>query len=98
MTGHCLGASGAIESIAAVLELYHNFVHPNLNCNDLQSQITSLVDQDQIPASAIEDQQLNYIAKASFGFGDVNSCIILKKSKLLTVRALYYMAPMHLVV
>ena len=55
MIGHCLGASGAIESIAAVLELYHNFVHPNLNCNDLQSQITSLVDQVQIPAWACEE-------------------------------------------
>jgi len=79
LIGHCLGASGAIESIASVLELYHNFIHPNLNCNEIQSQITNLIDKEKIPAFTLKNQNLNYIAKASFGFGDVNSCLILKK-------------------
>ena len=79
MIGHCLGASGAIETIAAVLEIYHGFIHPNINCDEIQPQINSLINKDRIPTTVIKNCQVNYIAKASFGFGDVNSCLILKK-------------------
>jgi 3-oxoacyl-(acyl-carrier-protein) synthase len=43
----------------------------------LNPEITSIIDVSRIPQKLIETE-LNIIAKASFGFGDVNGCIILK--------------------
>jgi 3-oxoacyl-(acyl-carrier-protein) synthase len=78
MIGHCLSAAGSIESIAAVLQLQQGFIFPNINCEDLNPEITSIIDVSRIPQKLIETE-LNIIAKASFGFGDVNGCIIFKK-------------------
>ena len=79
MLGHMIGAAGAVETIAAVLQLYNNFIHANLNCEDLHTEIEKSWDKNKIPQQTITNINLNYVAKASFGFGDVNSCIILKK-------------------
>ena len=78
MIGHCLSAAGSIESVAAILQLYHNFVSPNINCNDLNNDIISLIDESKIPQKLIE-KNINIVIKASFGFGDVNGCVIFKK-------------------
>lgn len=78
MVGHCLAAAGAIESVAAVLQLYHNFVFPSINCEDPHDEILKLIDKACIPQQLIQ-KEVNIIAKASFGFGDVNACLILKK-------------------
>jgi len=45
------------------------------------SKITSLISEEKIPQNLIETQ-VNIVAKASFGFGDVNGCILFKKFKL----------------
>ncbi len=79
MTGHCLGAAGAIESVAALLGLYHGFIFPSINCEDLHPDITAIISTEKIPQKLIETNSLQVIAKASFGFGDINSCIIFKK-------------------
>jgi len=81
MTGHCLGAAGAIECVAAVLGLKNDFIFPSLNCEDVHPEIAALIDIEKIPHTLIETDKLQVIAKASFGFGDVNSCIIFKKYK-----------------
>jgi 3-oxoacyl-(acyl-carrier-protein) synthase len=78
MIGHCLSAAGSIESVASVLQLHHGFIFPNINCEDLHPEISSIVDASKIPQQLLETE-LNIIAKASFGFGDVNGCVILKK-------------------
>jgi len=78
MTGHCLSGSGSIESVASVLQLHHGFIFPNINCEDLHTEITAIVDASRIPQQIIP-QKINIVAKASFGFGDVNGCIIFKK-------------------
>ncbi len=78
MIGHCLSAAGAIESIAVLLQLQHQFLHPSLNCEDLHPEIGALIPEEMIPRQATA-AQLNIIAKSSFGFGDVNSCVIFKK-------------------
>ena len=80
MIGHCLSAAGSIESVACILQLHHGFVFPNINCDDLKKEIASLVDARKIPTELIQCE-LNLIAKASFGFGDVNACVIFKKFK-----------------
>lgn len=76
--GHCLSAAGSIESVASVLQLYQGFVFPNRNCEDLHPEITEIVDSSRIPLQLLE-KDLNVILKASFGFGDVNGCVVFKK-------------------
>jgi 3-oxoacyl-[acyl-carrier-protein] synthase-1 len=78
MTGHCISAAGSIESVAAVLQLREGFLFPNINCEDLQPEIAAMIDPSRIPTQHTPID-LNIIAKASFGFGDVNACIIFKK-------------------
>ena len=77
LVGHCLGAAGAIESAAVVLQLYKGFLHPSVNCEDIHPDITEY--EDKIPRTCIDIPELRIIAKAGFGFGDVNSCLIFKK-------------------
>jgi 3-oxoacyl-[acyl-carrier-protein] synthase-1 len=78
LTGHCLSAAGSIESVAAVLQLYEGFIFGNTNCKDLHPEISALIDPSKILLKTI-DNNPKIIAKASFGFGDVNACIIFKK-------------------
>lgn len=78
MVGHCLAAAGAIESVATVLQIKHQFVFPNINCEDVHPEITKLIDTTRIPKELIQTE-LNIIAKASFGFGDVNGCVIFRR-------------------
>jgi len=78
MVGHCLSGAGSVESVASVLQLHHGFIFPNINCEDLHPEITALIDESRIPQQLIE-KELTIIAKASFGFGDVNGCVIFKK-------------------
>jgi len=79
MIGHCIGAAGSIECVASVIELDQGFLFPSINCEDVHPDITSTIDEEKIVRTLKTPEQLNIIAKASFGFGDVNSCIILKK-------------------
>lgn len=78
MIGHTLGAAGAIESIAAVLQLEEGFLIPNINCDNIDEEILKLVDEEKITKTYTK-KDLNIIAKSSFGFGDVNACVIFKK-------------------
>lgn len=78
MVGHCLSASGSVESVASVLQVYHGFVFPNINCEDLNQEVTDCIDASVIPQQLIE-KDVTILAKASFGFGDVNGCVIFKK-------------------
>lgn len=78
MIGHALGASGAIECVATVLQLHKQFVHGSLNCEDIHPGVAPF--EKSVVKKSIETS-LDVAAKASFGFGDVNSCIIFKKWK-----------------
>ncbi|HON23905.1 MAG TPA: beta-ketoacyl-[acyl-carrier-protein] synthase family protein [Syntrophales bacterium] len=77
MIGHCLGAAGAIESVATVLQLQRGFLHPSVNCEDIHPEIEAF--NGNIPRQGLDMPELRCIAKAGFGFGDVNSCLIFKK-------------------
>lgn len=77
LIGHALGAAGGIECVAAVLELYHGFVHGSQNCEDLHPAIEPYA--GCIPHATVELDDLAVIAKASFGFGDVNGCVLFGK-------------------
>jgi 3-oxoacyl-(acyl-carrier-protein) synthase len=78
MVGHCLSGAGSIELVASVLQLKEGFLFPNINCEDLHPEISAIIDDACVPRELI-NVNLNILAKASFGFGDVNACVILKK-------------------
>ncbi|MDD3877950.1 MAG: beta-ketoacyl-[acyl-carrier-protein] synthase family protein [Bacteroidales bacterium] len=78
LTGHMLGAAGAVELIASCLQMKNEFIHPNINCEDLHPQIAEYIRPDAV-SHELKSKKINYIFKAGFGFGDVNSCMILKK-------------------
>lgn len=78
MVGHCLSGSGSIELVASALQLKEGFLFPNINCDDLHPEISAIIDEERVPRELLY-KDLNIIAKASFGFGDVNACVILKK-------------------
>lgn len=78
MVGHCLAAAGSIESVATVLQLKDQFIIPNINCEDVHPEIMELIDTKKIPTQLMQ-QELTIAAKASFGFGDVNACVIFKR-------------------
>ncbi|WP_289644646.1 beta-ketoacyl-[acyl-carrier-protein] synthase family protein [Maribacter aestuarii] len=75
MIGHCLAAAGSIECVAAVLQFEEGMVFGNVNCDDVHPEISAMVANHKIPQKTIPYRP-KVIAKASFGFGDVNACVI----------------------
>ncbi|MET1259433.1 beta-ketoacyl-[acyl-carrier-protein] synthase family protein [Flagellimonas sp. DF-77] len=76
--GHCLAAAGSIESVGAVLQVHRQRLFGSLNCADLHPDIVNQVAATCIPQKTTA-MSLDIVAKASFGFGDVNSCVIFKR-------------------
>jgi 3-oxoacyl-(acyl-carrier-protein) synthase len=76
LIGHGLGAAGGIESVAAVLQISRGFIHGSLNCEDVHPDIAPFA--GSIPHRTIEASP-RVVAKASFGFGDVNGCLLFGK-------------------
>lgn len=75
MTGHCLGAAGVIEAIAATMSVYHDIVPPTIN---------HFTDDPEIPKLNFTfNQAQKKIIRAAlsntFGFGGHNACVIVKK-------------------
>ena len=78
MTGHCLAAAGSIETVATILELEEGRIFGNINLAHIHPEILARVAQDKVLTQTI-DMPVKIAAKASFGFGDVNCCMIFKK-------------------
>ncbi|WP_350285767.1 beta-ketoacyl-[acyl-carrier-protein] synthase family protein [uncultured Croceitalea sp.] len=76
--GHCLAAAGSIECVAVLLQLKNQRLYGNLNCNDIHPDILNTIAETRIPKKTM-DYPIKISAKASFGFGDVNACIIFSR-------------------
>ncbi|ULG72639.1 beta-ketoacyl-ACP synthase II [Macrococcus brunensis] len=74
MTGHLLGATGAIEAILTALAIHNGTVPPTIH----QDQPDPACDLDYIPNEAIE-MDIEYALSNSLGFGGHNAVIVLKK-------------------
>jgi len=74
MTGHTLGAAGAIESLAAVLALYHGIVPPTINIDNQDPQCDL-----NYTANTPVARELNYAMNNAFGFGGHNSTLVFKR-------------------
>jgi 3-oxoacyl-(acyl-carrier-protein) synthase len=77
LIGHAAGAAGGIECVASVLELYEGFVHGSVNCEDLHPALAAY--RERIVHTTVLRPDIKVMAKASFGFGDVNACIVFRK-------------------
>ena len=77
LIGHALSAAGSIESVAALLMLRGGFVQPSINCEDLHPDLAPF--EASIPREPREMPELRVLAKASFGFGDVNACLVIRR-------------------
>ncbi|HMJ06394.1 MAG TPA: beta-ketoacyl-[acyl-carrier-protein] synthase family protein [Chthoniobacterales bacterium] len=71
-TAHPLGATGAIEAALCALAIEHGWIPPTLN----RANPDPACDLDVVPNHGRE-QKLNYVLSNSFGFGGINSCVIL---------------------
>lgn len=74
MTGHLLGAAGAIESIFSVLSLRDGVVPPTINYTTADPEC----DLDYVPNQA-RQAPVRYVLSNSFGFGGTNSCLLFGK-------------------
>jgi 3-oxoacyl-[acyl-carrier-protein] synthase II len=73
-TGHCLGASGAIEAIISVLAVQRDIVPPTIN----QEVADPECDLDYIPNESRE-AKVDVALSNNFGFGGHNACLLIKK-------------------
>lgn len=76
--GHTLGAAGVIETIASLMQIERQCIFPTINSNDLHPKILELIG-DKCVVRKCQQTQIDNIINANFGFGDVNSCIMISK-------------------
>lgn len=74
MTGHTLGAAGAIESVAALLAIYHGMVPPTINVDNQDPEC----DLNYTANKAVV-RDIRYALNNAFGFGGHNSTLVFKK-------------------
>ncbi len=74
MTGHLLGAAGAIEAVYATLALKYQVAPPTINLDDPDPDC----DLDYVPGSA-RDMKIDVVMSNSFGFGGTNGTLIMKR-------------------
>lgn len=76
MTGHLLGAAGAIEGIACVMALQEGMVPPTINTTEIEPEFKDLFD---FPLNKAKAKDLKYAMSNTFGFGGHIASIIFKK-------------------
>ena len=76
MTGHLLGAAGAIESIAGILAMQHGFVPPTINHFTDDPEIDGKLN---LTFNEAQTRKINAFLSNTFGFGGHNSSIIFKR-------------------
>ncbi len=75
MTGHLLGAAGAVEAIFTVLSLKEGIVPPTINLTEVDPECQGL---DYVPDKA-RKMDIHYVLSNSFGFGGTNATLVFKR-------------------
>lgn len=76
MTGHCLGAAGAVEAIACILSVQHNVVPPTINHFTDDPELNPRLD---LTFHKAKQRTVQAALSNTFGFGGKNACVIVKK-------------------
>jgi 3-oxoacyl-[acyl-carrier-protein] synthase II len=76
MTGHLLGAAGAIEAIACIKALENDIVPPTINTTEIEPDFAHLFD---FPLTKGKPKKLTYVMSNTFGFGGHIASVIFKK-------------------
>jgi 3-oxoacyl-[acyl-carrier-protein] synthase II len=74
MTGHLLGAAGAVEAIFTILSLYHQVIPPTINIKQQDALIALRLVKDKALQTSID-----YAMSNSFAFGGTNAALVFKK-------------------
>ena len=76
MTGHLLGAAGAIESIASILAMKHGIVPPTINHSTIDENINPELN---LTLNTPQKRDIKVAISNTFGFGGHNACVAFKK-------------------
>lgn len=76
MTGHLLGAAGAIEAIASILAIEHSLVPPTINHSVVDENIDPKLN---LTLNKAQPRDVKVAMSNTFGFGGHNACVIFKK-------------------
>ena len=76
MTGHLLGAAGAIESIASILAIEHGIVPPTINHTTVDENIDPELN---LTLNKAQKRDIKMAMSNTFGFGGHNACVLFKK-------------------
>jgi len=76
MTGHLLGAAGAIEAIASILSMEHGLVPPTINHTTVDENIDPNLN---LTLNKAQKREVNIAMSNTFGFGGHNACVVFKK-------------------
>lgn len=76
MTGHLLGAAGAVESITAILALQNNIVPPTINYTTPDPEIDN---KHNFTLNKAQEREINISLSNTFGFGGHNTSVLFKK-------------------
>lgn len=76
MTGHLLGAAGAIEAIAGIIAIKEGFVPPTINHHTADPAIDSKLN---LTLNVAQERDVNVVLSNTFGFGGHNTSIIIRK-------------------
>ena len=76
MTGHLLGAAGAIEAIASIMAIKNDIVPPTINHQTADDQLDPKIN---FTLGQAQKRTVNVALSNTFGFGGHNACVIFKK-------------------
>lgn len=76
MTGHLLGAAGAIEAIASILAMQYSLVPPTINHVVVDENIDPELN---LTLNKAQERRLNVVMSNTFGFGGHNACVLFKR-------------------
>jgi 3-oxoacyl-[acyl-carrier-protein] synthase II len=76
MTGHLLGAAGAVESIASILAIVNSVIPPTINLKQLDPEVDSKLN---LTPNQAQERKVNAALSNTFGFGGHNTSAIFKK-------------------
>jgi 3-oxoacyl-[acyl-carrier-protein] synthase II len=79
MTGHLLGAAGAVETISSILSMKHGIVPPTINHLTNDESIDSKLN---FTFNKAQKREMNVVMSNTFGFGGHNACVLVKKLEI----------------